>query len=239
MKNLWFDGQCSAGFGLVLTGSGTFDAAERDVEKISVAGRNGDLILENGRYKNISVDYPVFICRDFPRKAEAARMWLLSKPGYRRLEDDYNPSFFRMAMFKGPLNFNVTFLNRAAEATLSFDCKPQRFLRSGEYPISMDAAGMLCNPTNFPALPLITVYGTDAGTLTVGNVTVEIKTLTDHICLDSDLQNAYRVADSGAMENENGAVRAPDFPVLAAGEVPVSWTGGITHIEIIPRWWTL
>lgn len=239
MRRFWFDGQCSAAFGLMASGSGTYDAPERDIEKISVMGRNGDLIQDNGRYKNISVSYPISICRDFPEQAAAARSWLTSKGDYRRLEDAYNPEIFRMAMFKGPINFDVKFLNRAAEAKLTFDCKPQRFLKAGEHPITMSAAGSLWNPTGFPALPLITVYGSGAGTLTVGEVTVEIKSMEDCIIFDSDPQDAYRVAASGALENMNGNINAPDFPVLSAGEIPISWTGGITKVEIIPRWWTL
>lgn len=239
MKKFWFDGQCSANFGMMATGSGTFNAPERDLETISVAGRNGDLIRDNGRYKNIPVSYPIAICKDFPEKADAARAWLLSKSGYCRLEDGYNPDTYRMAMFKGPVNFDVSFLSRAGESTLKFDCKPQRYLKSGEHPILMDAAGILCNPTLFPALPLITVYGNGTGELIVGDIVVQIKANDGQIVLDSEMQDAYRVADSGTLENKNGSIYAPDFPQLPAGETAISWTGDIAHIEIIPRWWTL
>lgn len=239
IKRFWFDGQSSADFGMVLSGSGTYDAPERDVETISIDGRNGVLILDKGRFKNLPLAYPISICRDFPEKADAARAWLLAKPGYRRLEDDYNPDYFRMAMFTGPLNFDVKFLSRAAEATLTFNCKPQRFLNAGERAIPFSAAGKLRNPTGFPALPRITVYGTGAGELTVGGVTVKIKSIDGHLILDSDTQNASRVADSGALENVNANINAPEFPVLDEGESTVSWSGDITKIEIIPRWWTV
>lgn len=239
MKKFWFDGQCSAHFGLMVSGSGTYNAPERDVELVAVPGRNGELILDNGRYKNISVSYPISICRDFPSKAAVARGWLMSKSGYKRLEDGYDPDHFRMAMFKGPIDFDVSFLSRTGEATLTFNCKPQRFLKAGEHAIPMAAPGSLWNPTGFPALPLITVYGTGAGTLTVGERTVEIKALEGHIVLDSDTQNAYYVSESGTYVNQNGVIYAPEFPVLEAGQTPISWTGDITNIEIIPRWWTL
>lgn len=239
MRKFWFDNRCSTDFGLMASGSGTFDAPERDIELISVTGRSGDLIRDNGRFKNITVSYPVFICKNFPEKSAAARAWLLSKSGYRRLEDEYNPDIFRMAMFKGPLNFEASFLNRTGEATLSFYCKPQRFLKSGEFPIVLESASILWNPTLFPALPLLTVYGTGAGTVTVGDVTLQIKANDDHIVFDSDMQDAYRVADSGALENKNASVYAPEFPRLPAGETPISWTGAINRVEIIPRWWTL
>lgn len=239
MRKFWFDGQCSTQFGIVASGPGTYNAPARDVETISIPGRSGDLIQDNGRFKNIPVTYPVFIGSRFPEKAEAARAWLLSKTGYRRLEDGYNPDTYRVAMFKGPIDFDVTFLNRAGEAKLTFECKPQRFLKAGEYPVTVQSGGVLWNPTLFPADPLITVYGTGAGRLTVGRVSVEIKAINEHLCLDSDTQNAYRVAVAGTPENRNSDIYAPEFPVLEPGENAISWTGDIEHIEIIPRWWTL
>ena len=54
------------------------------------------------------------------------------------------------------------------------------------------------------------------------------------VVLDSDTQNAYL----GAV-NLNSTISAPEFPTLPAGESAVRWTGGITGVEIIPRWWTL
>lgn len=239
MRKFWFDGQCSASYGLMASGSGTFNAPERDIEKISVMGRNGDLSRDNERFKNIFLSYPVSIYRDFARNAAAARAWLMSKSGYKRLEDEYNPDTFRMAMFIGPIDFDAKFLNRAGETTLIFDCKPQRFLKYGEHPVSLEAPGTLWNETNFTALPLITVYGSGAGSLIVGSTTVEIKAMEDHLVLDSDIQDACRVAASGVMENKNGAVYAPEFPVLIPGENLVSWSGDITKVEIVPRWWTL
>lgn len=239
MKKLWFNGQCSKHFGLMITGAGTYNAPQRDVESVSVAGRSGDLIRDNGRFLNIPVDYPAIVFPDFAKNADAIRGWLLSSAGYSRLEDDYNPDYFRMAQFKGPVNFDVTALSRAGETTLTFDCKPQRFLKTGEIPITMDAAGVLRNPTLFPALPLITVYGAGAAVLKVNGISVEIKSMEDHIFLDSDTQDAYRIGNGGALENKNGTIKAPEFPVLAAGENAISWTGSITKIEITPRWWTL
>ena len=94
---------------------------------------------------------------------------------------------------------------------------------------------VLRNPTAFTALPTITVTGTGAGTLTVGDVTVSISSMPrGAVVLDSDTQNA----SYGAF-NLNNTISAPEFPTLPAGESVVRWTGGITSVEIIPRWWTL
>lgn len=239
MGKFWFDGRCCSDFGIVASGSGTFNAPERDRDTVSVAGRNGDLTFDKGRYKNVTVAYPVSICKDFSENARAARNWLSSKKGYKRLEDDYHPGSFRMAVFQGPVDFNVKFLSCAGEATLTFNCKPQRFLKSGEYPITFSSDGILHNPTDCDALPLITVYGSGAGLINVGGTAVTIKDMSDLLILDCEFQNAYRKVGEGASQNKNDTIYAPEFPVLSSGDNIVSFSGGVTKIEIIPRWWEL
>lgn len=239
MRKFWFDGQCCDDFGLIASGSGTFNAPQRDVDIVSIMGRNGDLIIDNGRYKNITVSYPVFICNNFGDRAQAARSWLLSRGGYKRLEDDYHPDHFRLAVFKGPIDFDMKFLNHAGEAMLEFNCKPQRFLKLGERPVNLSSGTVLRNPTAFTALPLITVYGSAAGDLIIGDKTVQIKALTDQITLDCELQDAYRHVGDGAPENKNSSIYAPVFPTLLPGNNTISFSGGITGVTIIPRWWEL
>lgn len=238
-KDLVISGTNLSDFGVVISGEGTYNAAAREVENISVAGRNGDMIYDLGRYKNIPVKYPASIARNFPENAEGLRDFLSSLIGYQRIEDGYHPDRFRMGRFVGPVEFAVGVLSRYGETTLAFDCKPQRFLKSGEYAISFDEAGVLFNATRFEALPLICVRGTGAGTVTVGSITVEIKSMEDEITLDCELMDAYHVADSGALENRNSVINAPVFPILWPGENTIRWTGGVTGLDIIPRWWTL
>ena len=238
-KDLVIAGTNLNDFGVVISGEGVYNAAERDVETVSVAGRNGDLTYDMGRYKNIPVKYPASIARNFPENAEALRAFLSSLTGYQRIEDGYYPDLFRLGRFVGPLEFSVGPLGRTGEMTLKFDCKPQRFLESGEFPVTLKSDGSIFNPTQFPALPLIRVYGYGDGSITVGDTTVEIKAMEDTITLDCETMDAYHEADSGALESRNSIIYAPYFPELLPGENAVDRSGGVTIIEFIPRWWTL
>lgn len=469
MNELIYNGKNSRDFGIYISGEGTFNSPERDAETISIPGKNGDLEVSHNRFKNISVEYPAFIVRNFKDNAAAARAWLLAASGYHRLEDTYHSEYFRLGRFTGPLDFDMKFLNRAGEFKLQFDCKPQRFLKSGEeiittqvatktisgnpitvsanangiksvklhgkttqsgtgdpsptnirpisgvgayrsngyytdivvttngvpktytigpmsaplfdgdvltwsggstvevvrenkylvlngtenwivndiitisgghrfdcnyynYPDAKYGTGLVCshyttgvgksncvwlnntagrfgvriggpfadlssfksylaaehaagtpvtivyeratpttetvpisepitnaagnvtisaentvdvtyealengciyNPTDFTALPLIRVYGTAPGTLTVGNTIVQIKSVDEYVDLDCELQDAFK-----GSANCNGNVYAPDFPTLPPGGTGISFSGGITKIEIKPRWWTV
>ena len=228
-----FGSYMSDDFGIYISGSGTFNAPERDIETISVPGRNGDLIVDNGRYKNITVSYPAFIREKFKENAAGARLWLAKTTEYKRLEDSYHPEYYRMARFVGPLDFDMRFLNESGECKLSFDCKPQRFLKCGEFPIEIDTEAVIFNPTGVEALPIIRVYGTGTGKLIVGNTIMNIDNIDEYMDIDSDTQNAYK-----STQNCNSCV-SQNFPTLGEGETGISFSGGITKVQIIPRWWAL
>lgn len=63
---LIFGGECSKDFGLYISGSGAFNAPERDIETVEVPGRNGSLIIDNGRYKKRNAVIPGVRLPGFP-----------------------------------------------------------------------------------------------------------------------------------------------------------------------------
>lgn len=119
-------------FGLTALGRGTYGAPERDIEQIHVPGRNGDLLYDNGGFKNISVTYPCSITENQPENSFALRNFLLASPGYHRLENDYDTDHYRLAEYRGPFEPDV-FTERengAANFDLVFNAKPQRFRKA-------------------------------------------------------------------------------------------------------------
>lgn len=209
----------------------------RKITRVSVPGRSGDLLFDEGVFENYPQPYDVYLSAEkprLPRPARAFAAWLLAPGGYQRLEDSYEPDVYRMAAYTGPMDLE-NILNRFGRATIEFDCKPQRFLKSGERLVQLaQSGGVLHNPHAFAALPKITVYGTGPGLLQVGGTTVQIKSLDGWVTLDSDLQDACK-----GTQNKNSTINAPEFPALQPGDNAVNWTGGITRVEIVPRWWTL
>lgn len=215
-------------------------APVRKMKTFSVAGRNGDLHVMEDAWENYPQPYEVYFHGDTPtpEQAHAIKAWLMGTGGYQILKDVYDPKHYRMAIYKGPLDIENK-LNKYGRCTISFDCAPQSYLLDGVYPVTFTAAGTLHNPTAFDALPIVTVYGNAAGTVTLGAVTVDIKEISDPIILDCELMNAYSQPGEGAPVNQNRSIYAPKFPILSQGLNPVAFTGGITKIEIVPRWWTL
>ena len=109
---------------------------------------------------------------------------------------------------------------------------------TGDVTVVYPAGGAsLVNPTGFPAKPMITVHGSSSGTVTIGAQTVTISTITDGMFLDCELEEAYAIS-GGVVSNLNSVVSG-SYPVLGAGESAVSWTGGVTGLSIVPRWYEL
>lgn len=171
---LYFDNTSSKTYGVYITGEAVFNAPERAVEMIAIPGRNGAYAQDQGRFENIEVTYPAGIFADneadFADAISDFRNFLCSKKGYCRLEDDYNTSEYREAVYKSGLEVTPALL-RAGEFNITFDCKPQRFLTSGETAVAVANNGTLTNPTLFDSRPQLQIWG-------YGNFTVNGQTLT-------------------------------------------------------------
>lgn len=244
MNWLTYDGTDLRDFGVYISGNGTFNAPERDITSIAIPGRNGDLTIDNGRYKNIKVKYPAFIVEEFADNIGAMREYLSSKVGYYRLEDTYAPDEYRMARVSGGITAKPIDELIAGNFDLTFNCMPQRYLKSGEDWISVESGDTIYNPTMQRALPLIKITGSSSGQATVVlqigavQITVRVPMYTT-MYIDCAMQEAYRFNTSTSM-NSNLTLDDGIFPYLDPGDNAISFTSTKTvTMQIQPRWWRL
>ncbi len=92
MHNIYFNGKAGKDCNLFVSGEATFDAPEKEVERVSIPGRNGDILISQSRYKNVTVRYPAFIPRGLKANAHALRAWLMSAPLYTQRSTGRLPS---------------------------------------------------------------------------------------------------------------------------------------------------
>jgi phage-related protein len=165
-------------------------------------------------------------------KVNAISGWLYSKTGYQRLEDSFEPDVFRLAYYNGSGNVTNE-LTMYGETTLTFTCRPERFLKSGEDEQTVTNGDKLNNPTRFEAKPLIHIEGSGTVAIKIGDKTM-FANITDFINLDSDRMNAYRLPS----ENMNNYVSGT-FPTIPDGIQEVTLTGSVTKCTITPRYYTI
>lgn len=235
MNELTFNNVGSSTFSLYISGEGTFDGTARNVSVLEVPGRNGSLIIDNGYYNNIDVTYPAFIVSNFEANFGALRAFLLSHVGYFKLSDTYHTNEFRLARYVGNISPKLTQYNQQGEFDITFNCKPQRFLNSGETPVTLTADGSISNATRFNAKPLLRVYG--YGDLGVGTETITIEQNSyPYIDIDCDIGDAsYNSINCNSLITITGDT----FPELVPGANGITLDANITQVDVTPRWWTL
>lgn len=227
------DGKNSIDFNTWIATSNMFDGAEHDDESVEIPGRNGAIIMSNNRYRNFNGSVSCYIPYDMRHNVDALRSFLSSKHQYCRYEDSMHPEVYLMARYIG--GFALSDSDRVGAAfDLAFDCKPQKFLKSGEVPIAYTANGLIYNPTDYASKPLIRCYGS-SGTVTVGGVSVTVSGASVFADINCELMEVY---ENGTSLNNTTTLTNGEFPVIDSGEVAISFTG-FTSIEITPHWFMI
>lgn len=228
-KKLIFNGVSSIDLGLVIQTAPSRTFPERDVDSTHIPGRNGDIFVDNKCYKNVKREYSLakgfFDVKHLAPNAQTVLAWLTSAKGkYVRLEDDYDPDVYRLAMYNESGSF-TDFYDKALSILASFECKPQRFLKEGDEPVFFNSnEAHIINPSHYEALPLIRITGipyslSDVVMLTVKDKNNENKsnlTISDVsggiINIDSEEQNCYY--DNGDDANDKIGLNGKNFPSL-------------------------
>lgn len=231
-----YNGVSSEEFAIQVEHPPGYETPEKDYEVTHIPGRNGDIYVDKGSYKNVPRSYDIAIGdenKDFTIMANFISEWLNSASGYAKLEDSYELEYYRLAVYKsGGTIENI--LQHAGRITVAFDCKPQRFLKSGDIPVIVRTTSKLRNPTGFESLPIIKVNGSGKGNLRIGDYVITISNISSYLTIDSELQDAYK----GTTNCNSLVTLSNGFPKLIKGENEISFSGGITSVEVIPKWWT-
>lgn len=246
----WFsyNGRDSREFPIYITSKNSFDKPERDISIVEVPGRNGDIIIDNGRFKNVKIDYGLkFIVEgltgwenyDFASSYNKISEWLRPTAEYYNLTDSYDPNYYRKACLKSSIKLKQLHYDIGA-FNVSFSCKPYRYRFDGEDVIQLTSGGTITNPESEYSLPLIRVYSTSNGDVTFtittdsGFLTFLVMNVEGYVDIDSEAMNVYK----GSSNYNNNYVHS-GFPKLAPGENTIEFTSNVQSIQITPRWRTL
>ena len=230
-----YNGESSLDHGMYIGGQRTFNAPQRDVTKVAIPGKNGDLIKDNGRWLNINVPYNIVIMDEFKYRADEVRAWLCEPKGYARLEDTYHPESFRLARFGSSIDFATSAWNKVGRASIVFDCMPQRFLKSGENFEAVSNGLSIFNPTRYPSKPIVRVTCSGSGSVIVNGYEIELTDISTYVDIDSELQDCY----VGQQSYNNKVALGNGFPLLKSGRNVVFWSSGVSAVEIMGRWYTV
>lgn len=242
MSYFIYNGQKSSDFGLRIESKDVFSSPDLNRSMLSIPGRDGEILAQDTRFSNLQITYQVFLraknASDLSSKMRDVKNWLYQDLNrYNRLEDYYNPRFYRKAVINNKLNID-DIRNKLGTFTVSFSALPFQYAIGGDQEIRLQSGTAITNPYHFVAKPYLKVYGTGGGSFTI---TSESETKTWHVMninefmeIDSELMLCYKGPDS-----QNLNFIGDGFPLLYAGKNRITFDGGITSISIIPRWCSL
>jgi len=239
-----YNGMNSKDYGLTISGEDTWTRPQPDVKRISVPGRNGDLIQLGNRFQNVDITYHAGIVKNLRTNFDAFNAMLLSSPGYHRLEDSYHPEYYRLAVFESALNPDVKREALHGEVDIKFNCKPQLFLKSGEVEQAISNGGTIYNPTPYDASPILRFNfpnSNDGGSITINGVTISVQTpgTGDDFIIDCERQDIY-LKSNRTNKNNDFVLSGGDFFVLHPGRNTIACSGlHQSKVYVTPKWWTV
>lgn len=232
---IFFKDRYSDDYGIVVEEPPSYVWPERAFDHQKVSGKNGDVLLDPSRFENVIKKYKIaaYDGANFYSVASKVSEWLHRGyfDKYVRLEDSYEPDIYMLAVYEES-NALENLLAEAGRCEISFNCKPQRFLISGDKRIDVNYSGKkITNPTNYPSYPLITFNG--SGTIRVNGVEMVVYDNFNTITFDAESYNAYDYIG----RNMNAYVYTLNPIRLYPGTNVITFDGDIYNLFIIPRWW--
>ena len=232
---IFFSGRYSDDFGIHVEEPPSYIWPDHSYDHQKVSGKNGDVLLDPDRFENVTKKYKIsaYDGTNFYKVASKVSEWLHRgySSKYVRLEDSYEPDVYMLAVYEES-NTLENVLAKAGKCEIAFNCKPQRFLISGDKRIDVSYSGKrITNPTNYPSCPLIRFNG--SGTIRINGVEIVVYANFNTITFDSESYNAY----DSAGRNMNAYVSTINPIRLYPGVNTITFDGDIYGLSIVPRWW--
>ena len=207
----------------------------RDVTAHEVPGRDGVVLIDNGRWKNITLRYQVG-CSDIDANIDKINQ-MLCQTGIHKLKDTYDDEVYYKACCINAAEFQEELLN-FGRATIEFDCDPYRYFEIGSVSELETPSGYtINNSTGFESLPKILLIASPGATCTLHfgatAYTVKMPTDSSYLYIDSETMDCY-----WGNKKYNDAIQFEEFPTLKPGKTKIQYTAssGNIHLYITPRW---
>lgn len=129
--------------GMIITETPAFPSPERDMSFISIPGRSGDIIKDNGRFKNVTISYKMAVLGEdkaLDLMIKNIKAWLFAGTNYFKLSDTYTPGYYRYAAVNNAISFEQK-MRLIGLGTIRFNCKPFMYLTCGDEITTFTAAG--------------------------------------------------------------------------------------------------
>jgi predicted phage tail component-like protein len=218
-------------YGIIVEERSTIPSPKRRVTSVDVPGKNSSLHFDENTYDDITFTVACWVDEtgeNLNDKLDDIKGWLFGA-GESELIFSYQSDKKYIAQAVNAINFS-TLYKIIGKFPILFNCRPFKQAVSNLV-TTLNAPGQIVNVGSIYSEPIIKVYGTGNGTLTIGSQVITLTGISSSIVIDSTIQDCY-AADGSNLNNKMSG----DFPTFDVGINSISFTGAITKIDITPNW---
>ncbi|SDD06627.1 phage tail family protein [Peptococcus niger] len=237
----FYNGRSSREFGLRILNDMSLQIPEYDMEFIEIPGRDGDLAVDNRRYKSVERSFRCHLVlakgQRLDQAAVAIATWLSGKPGYHKLLWSGEPGYFWQAIHVQGVNI-VESLRQFGAVELTFRCQPGKYMAAGDrwFDVPAEPGLTLHNRYNMVSHPtwkiVIPQDKTDSVTISIrGGDGIYMEGAKGEIIFDTE-NNIL----TGTLDRIVGD--RPCFPPYSRVEISLRASQG-TQVFVKPNWRTL
>lgn len=260
--SIWWNGISSDDVGVVVEHYPAIYLPERKTNFYTVGGRSGDVVRQKCEWRNYTQAYDIYFKDDTKHLQDAAHRvaeWLYSGQGYCKLEDSYELGVYREAVFLGGFEIENT-LNRFGRVTIEFNCKPYKYLVTGDRWIDLTNATeenpVLINSGVHKYIPCHPIVSLDCdGSIAI--YTDRLEKVPSRTTVSGDYYTNFIVSDVNGIrliDTENGEILSSTVsaPYAQVGLSLLRWdvfdsymyididdTTTLRELKIKPRWFRL
>lgn len=205
---------------------------EQDVEHVEIRGRHGTLTKKNG-FKDILLHVEFIFYEKGKSFKKAFNSFKLLVMNAKTLTVNNEEDLYYKVKFV-EIEDAINVRNDVGEFTVNFTLDP--FQYEADNPTEIITSRTTINNPGYEAEPVMTAHCNGTGNIYINDQEITIQNVNGTITIDSEMQNAYRIAD-GYVTNLNSHMIGR-FPVLEHGQNTISFDGDISKIELIKnvRW---
>ena len=206
----------------------TFTSPTRDVNMIQVPGRDGDLIMDNGRYESVIRSVPCRLAAPLGTDVETLisqiNNWLIDDGRFHAFTWENDPEFEYLARVEGDVT-SQRILSRYGKTVIDFRLHPIKYLTSSLTEQQVTTGTNVPNPFNIEAKPIIRIVGNGDFTLNIGGRALVLQGIAGGCLIDSETQTITTL--NGQLTLFERMFSA--FPVLKPGNNTISFP---SHVQV-------
>lgn len=247
-KTFVYNGKKSSEIGVVIAKRPTCYVAQPDIVPETIAGRSGDIIVNNNRFKNIEITIkvramPKFCNLSLQQFKNKLSEWLVSQDvaEYKKLKLSYYPNYYRKAVVTNIAEVVAVYKN-IYETEITFLCDPflysedglkEKNIISGEI---INYTYTIYNPEKWESEPIMTVNGNGTFAISINGETMTITLNSTAVVIDKQQENVYYKSTGISC---NSLLIADKIPNLKPGANDIAITSSVTanfSMSLIPNW---